>query len=112
MLEGYILFKIGDPGCGTLLKFTCLITTLLFSILMYYYIISDKYTYKNNFLVLCGDCSFGIYIIHSLVIGVLRKIPIYSYIPYILNTIIVYILCLVLIIIGNKILGKKFITKQ
>ena len=107
MLEGYILFKLGDTNCGTQMKFTCLITTLLFSLLTYYYITNDKYTYKNNFFVLCGNCSFGIYILHSVVIGVLKKIPIYSYIPYILNTIIVYILCLVIVIIANKILGNK-----
>ena len=61
----------------------------------------------NKFLITVGNYSFGIYLSHIMVINVLNKIPYYSYVPVIINSVIVFAITLVGVIVGRKILGKK-----
>ena len=108
MLESYWFHTMGDFNCGTQMKLTSLVSTCLFSMLCYYYIINDKFKRKNKLLVLIGDCSFGIYLSFAMVILVLRRLPFYSSLPFIVNTVVILSVCLVCVIIGKKILGEKF----
>lgn len=107
MMEGYVWLRLGVDNCGGQLKFTAFVTSTLFLLMSYWFIVNDKVKIKSKLLVLIGNYSFGIYLSHMMVIKYLRKVPFYSSIPYIANSFIVLSLCLIVLIIGHKICGKK-----
>ena len=90
------------------MKLTSLISTSLFSILCYYYITNDKFKFKSKLLVLIGDYSFGIYLSMVFVMRFLSILKVYSYLPFIVNTLVVLLICIICIFLGKKILGEKF----
>ena len=105
--EGYFWYLLGNINCGTQLKLSSILTSLLFCLISYWYINNEKINYKSNCLVLIGNYSFGIYILHLLIMMILRNIiPFWSFIPFYLNVIIVLIVTLLCTIIGKKILGS------
>lgn len=106
MLEGYAWFVLGESNCGTQVKFTAFITNILFLILAYHFIITDKLKIKNKILVKIGDYSFGIYLSHMLIIQILNKIPLYSVLPYGFDSALVFGITFLCVICGHKILGK------
>ena len=107
MLEGYGWLLLGDTNCGTQLKITSLITNILFLLISYQFIISDKLNLKNKLLIYIGNCSFGIYLSHIMVMNVLKQIDFYLALPYFINSIVVFAVTLICVIIGQKILGKR-----
>lgn len=107
MIEGYGWLILGEVNCGTQLKMTSFLTSSLFILMAYWYISNDKIKMKNKFLILVGDCSFGIYLSHIAIMKVLNLIPFYSHIPYVLNSILVTLLSLICVIIGKKICGVR-----
>lgn len=107
MLEGYGWLLLGDTNCGTQLKITSLVTNALFLLICYKFIISDKLNFKNKLLIFIGNCSFGIYLSHIMVMNLLKQIDFYLVLPYFVNSIIVIMLTLICVIIGQKVLGKK-----
>ena len=107
MLEGYGWLLLGDTNCGTQLKITSLITNILFLLISYQFIISDKLNLKNKLLIYIGNCSFGIYLSHIMVMNVLKQIDFYLALPYFINSIVVFVVTLICVIIGQKILGKR-----
>ena len=104
--EGYFYYKLGYPNCGTQLKLTSVLTSVLFSLIAYNYIINGK-DRKVKMLKLLGDNSFGIYFSHLAVMNVISRIPIYTqYVSYPLNAILVIILTTICVLLGKRILGK------
>ncbi|MDE6292629.1 MAG: hypothetical protein K2L98_02985, partial [Bacilli bacterium] len=107
MVEGYWWLHLGVDNCGGQLKFTAFVTSTLFLLMSYWYIVNDKIKVGNKLLILIGNYSFGIYLSHMMIIKVLRKVSFYSSSPYIVNSLIVLAVCLLFLIIGHKICGKK-----
>lgn len=108
MLEGYLLFTHGDMNCGTQLKLTAMITNIIVILMEYLYINYKKYNGNNKLLVLIGDYSFGIFFIHCLIILLFQKyISFYNQIPFCLNSIIVLMFSFIIVLIMNKIVGKR-----
>ena len=105
-LEGYGWLLLGEANCGTQIKITSFITSTLFILLSYWFVNNDSVNYKNKFLILVGDCSFGIYLSHIMIMKVLAHVPCYSSIPYIINSSIVLMISLVCVMVGKKICGK------
>ena len=68
---------------------------------------NKQLTQTSKMLVQIGDYSFGIYISHIMIMILLGKIPIYTKIPFCLNSIIVLLITTLCVFIGNTICGKK-----
>lgn len=106
MLEGYWYLSMGVTNCGTQLKLSSILTGVLFVMLAFRFINSEKKSHIKILHIL-GDYSFGIYFSHLAIMFVLSKIPYYvQFIIFPLNAVIATIVSLVLVIIGKKVLGK------
>lgn len=108
IVEGYYWFNFGDVNCGTQLKISSLFTSTMFILFAYNYINNANYKGDSKILQLIGNYSFGIYISHCMVIGLLSNfISDYKLIPFIINSSIVLFITLLCVLIGKKILGDK-----
>ena len=108
MTEGYGWLMLGETNCGTQLKLTSFLTSSLFLLIAYTILQNGSFNIKNRFLRILGDYSFGIYLCHIMVMGVLsRLVPFYKTIPYPINSAIVVVLSLCCCYIGAKVCGVK-----
>jgi peptidoglycan/LPS O-acetylase OafA/YrhL len=97
---------MGEANCGTQLKLTSVLTGVIFAMLAFKFIRSNK-NFNAKFLYLLGNYSFGIYFSHLAVMSVLGKLPYYSELAiYPFNAILTVIVSLVCVVLGKKILGK------
>jgi peptidoglycan/LPS O-acetylase OafA/YrhL len=80
-------------------------------LLAYHYINAESAPKRLPILQQCliklGDCSFGVYLMHPLVILILGKIWNLSF-P--LSTVVVLALCFTLVLLGQKLFGRKLGT--
>lgn len=106
MLESYWWLTMGEVNCGTQLKLTACITSVLACIIAYDFITSDI-KFKNNILISIGNYSFGIYLLHILIINVMDKIPIYPLLPYLVNSAIILLVSYICVVVCNKICGNS-----
>ena len=82
--EGLIWNHLGNYDLATTQES---ISNCLYSIacmlLAYHYINDDNLTIQNNFvnnlLILLGDCSFGIFLIHAFIILIVARSPLYQH---------------------------------
>ena len=107
--EGYGWYRLGETTkCGTQMKLSSALTSLVFVVITYYYIKDRRYDGNNKLLIMVGDYSFGIYLVHLLVITILSKVlPFWGAIPFVVNSLIVLTITLLSVIIGEKVFGKK-----
>lgn len=112
MLEGYWLYKYNISKCGTQLKYSSMITSIIVLLISYNYITKNSElnnTFLTRLMVNIGNCSFGIYLIHILVMQVLIKLlPMYQLIPYGINSIMVLFISFVVVFVVKKVLGNKY----
>lgn len=106
MIETYILLLKGISDCGSVVKITTLLTGIISILLAYIYLNDDSTKAKNIFLLRAGDCSFGIYLSHIMVMKVLYHLPFYPSLPYIINSGLLFIATFMCVIAGQKICGK------
>ncbi len=106
MGEGYYYFTLGSTNCGSQLKLTSVLTGVVFALLAYKFIYSQK-TYSCKPLCTLGDYSFGIYFSHLAVMHVLSMIPGYAgFVAYPINAIVALVASFAMCWLGKKILGK------
>ena len=108
MAEGYGWLLLGVVNCGSQTKLTSFLTSSLFLILSYCYLIDDNIHSRRGLLSFIGDYSFGIYLSHIMVQRLLSQfLPYYSCIPFPINTLIVLVISLLFVWVGNKICGER-----
>lgn len=107
MLEGYGWLLLGDSDCGSQLKISSLITTILVLILSYYYLKEEDIKPNSTLLLLLGDYSFGIYLSHIMVRNLLRQIPLFNSIPFPISSIIVLSFSFLVVWVGQRICGNR-----
>ena len=109
MLEGYGLLLLGDKNCGSQLKISSLLTSALFLLIIYAILKDGRFDIKNKTLRLIGDYSFGIFLLHYMVIKVLSIFfhPLYQYIPYPITAFIVVLLSLFCCMLSDRICSNK-----
>ena len=109
MLEGYFWYEcFKEPNCGTQVKLSVLITCSIFCLIAYKYLTTFQMKFNSSLLVLIGDYSFGIYLVHILIMKVLwRFVSVYSSLPFFVNSIVVLFISIVVVSIGRKICGNK-----
>lgn len=108
MLEGYTWFLAGNTNPGTQIKISAFLTESIFLLFAYCYLKSSYNNSKGKLLQLLGDCSFGIYLTHIMIMKILEKIPGYEIIPFGINTIIVLAVSLCFVLLGRRLCGTKF----
>ena len=109
MIESYVWLKVGASNIGTQGKMTSLITSIIVMLIVHVLLTERRIKTKNRFLLLTGDYSFGIYLIHPLVISLAFKYALtyYEQIPYLVNTAIILLMCFLICHLGNKLLPSK-----
>lgn len=106
--EGYSWYKMGETNCGTQMKLSAVITNSTFVVMTYCYIKDKRYSGDNKLLVMIGDYSFGIYLVHLMILTVLGKVvPFWGSVPFVVNSIIVLTISMLLVVGGRKVLGEK-----
>ena len=98
----------------TQLKLSSILVAISAEFLGYIFITSDKITINDTkltrFLIMIGDSAFGIYFSHYAIIRLLNMIPGYSSLMFFpLNSIITFIISLILILICRKFLSPKIL---
>lgn len=118
MIEGFVWFHLGDFDLATTqLRLSSLLSSVFACLLAYEYIANENVARKKasktiqgikQGLICLGNHSFGIYLSHVAVMGVLAYIPGYSSLFFVAKFVIVLFTTLMCTIIGEKILGAKF----
>lgn len=103
--EGYLWFKNGAPDPGTPFKLSSLFTTICI-IIAIIPILCGKLQWPR-WLILIGDCSFGMYLSHVLLIWIFSKITILGTLPFPINAILVLLSSLAFVISFRLILGER-----
>lgn len=107
MVEGYGLLLLGELNCGTQIKLSSFLTSSIFILMSYCYINNKSINENNSILIMIGDCSFGIYISHIMVLMILGKIPFWSNIFFPLTSLIVLLVTTISVVVVQRICGKK-----
>ena len=109
ILEGFIFYTVFNDtvDCGTVHKFSAIITNLIVLLVAYKFINDDSVQITNKVLVELGDYSFGIYLSHMLILRLINLlIPAYNSIPFVLNSAIILLLSFILSYVGYMIFGS------
>lgn len=109
MVEGYVWFRVGASNIGTQSKITSLITSCIVLLIVHVLLTQRRIKTQNRLLLLIGDYSFGIYLIHPLLIMLAFKYALtyYNQIPYLVNTAIILLVCFLICHLGNILLPSK-----
>ncbi|MGM9737056.1 MAG: acyltransferase [Candidatus Cryptobacteroides sp.] len=107
MVEGYIWMTAGIENCGTQMKLSVVLTSMLFLLGGYRFIINDNIRINSKLLTLIGDYSFGIYLSHIMIMEILSRIPFYSELPFVVNSIFVLGISLLVVYALSKTLGDR-----
>jgi peptidoglycan/LPS O-acetylase OafA/YrhL len=103
--EGYAMHLQGIINCGTQAKLTTWLSNIFFMLTAYIFISKWNINIQNRIMDLLGKYSFGIYLLHILVIQILLSQP-YIHFPYGILSIVVLLISLTLVILLSKICGK------
>lgn len=110
--EGYIFYLLGNVNCGTQLKLSSFLTSIIFALISCLYARDAMFIPKNKvncLMISLGNCSFGIYLSHIFIMGLLSHFfSIYNVFPFGVNSCIVIIVSWICVLMGRKILGKKY----
>jgi peptidoglycan/LPS O-acetylase OafA/YrhL len=108
MAEGYWRLKLVQVNCATMIKFSSLLTSTLFVLMVYTMLQNDRYAIRNRFLEVLGDYSFGIYLSHIMVMNLMWAfIPGFISVPYPISSFMIVLVSFACCYLGSKILGKS-----
>lgn len=105
ILEGYCLNKLGMGDVGSQLIISNLLTSSMILVLVFLYLKDDTVTYKSKILIILGECLFGIYLCHIMVMKVLNHIPGYVLLDYGANSFL--LLSFACVALTRRIVGEK-----
>lgn len=109
MVEGYAWKLLGATNIGTQTRLSSLITSCIFSLIAYQFLVEKRIKCNSPLWVRIGDYSFGIYLMHCLFIQLAQKyhIAAYNHLPFIVNTAVLILICSAICYLGNKLLPSK-----
>ena len=109
IVEGYLWMLQGILNVGTQSKLTSLITSSLFLMLVHVLIKEKRINTQIKAFTLIGNYSFGIYLIHPMIINLLSEYNLiaYKHLPYIAKAAAILIICLLICHICNLLLPPK-----
>ena len=114
MAEGYLWYKTDPAGCGSQLKLTAILSSSVFLLIIYCVLQRrapqgkpHNHQPKSRLLCFIGDYSFGIYLVHMLILKWLQTLDFYNIIPYPINSIAVLALSVLFCCTCAAVFGKK-----
>ena len=110
-IEGILWYQNNNFDMATTqLKFSSIITTLTVCAMGYIFVARmesfNRESKAVKSLTFIGDCSFGIYMSHMIVIKVIDKFPLELFKIFPINSLFVLTFSLIGVIVGKKVLGK------
>ena len=106
MGEGYLWFTVDPAGCGSQLKLTSILSSLIFMLIIYS-VLSSNHGTKCRLLSTIGDYSFGIYLVHMMILKALEPMTLYSAIPYPVTSLIILIISFIFCNVFTAVPGKR-----
>ena len=106
MGEGYLWFTVDPAGCGSQLKLTSILSSSIFMLIIYS-VLSSNHGTKCRLLSTIGDYSFGIYLVHMMILKALEPMALYSAIPYPVTSLIILIISFIFCYICTAVTGKR-----
>ena len=106
MAEGYLWFTVDPAGCGSQLKLTSILSSSIFMLIIYS-VLSSNHGTKCRLLSTIGDYSFGIYLVHMMILKELEPMALYSAIPYPVTSLIILIISFIFCYICTAVTGKR-----
>ena len=106
MGEGYLWFTVDPAGCGSQLKLTSILSSSIF-MLFIYSVLSSNHGTKCRLLSTIGDYSFGIYLVHMMILKALEPMALYSAIPYPVTSLIILIISFIFCNVFTAVTGKR-----
>ena len=106
MGEGYLWFTVDPAGCGSQLKLTSILSSSIFMLIIYS-VLSSNHETKCRQLSTIGDYSFGIYLVHMMILKELEPMALYSAIPYPVTSLIILIISFIFCYICTAVTGKR-----
>ena len=106
MGEGYLWSTVDPAGCGSQLKLTSILSSSIFMLIIYS-VLSSNNGMKCRLLSTIGDYSFGIYLIHMMILKALEPMALYSAIPYPVTSLIILIISFIFCYICTAVTGKR-----
>ena len=103
MSEGYFWFQIDPVQCGSQLKLSSLLSSSIFMLILHSLMQKKEWQPHCRLMVLIGDNSFGIYLSHLMVMGLLAYLPAYCFIPFPLNSLLILTISLLLCMAGTQV---------
>lgn len=103
MGEGYLWFQIDPVQCGSQLKLSSLLSSSIFMLILHSLMQKKEWQPCSRLMVLIGDNSFGIYLSHLMIMGLLAYLPAYSLIPFPLNSLLILTISLLLCMAATQI---------
>ena len=106
MGEGYLWFTVDPAGCGSQLKLTSILSSSIFMLIIYS-VLSSNHGTKCRLLSTIGDYSFGIYLVHMMILKALEPMTLYSAIPYPETSLIILIISFIFCNVFTAVTGKR-----
>ena len=106
MGEGYLWFTVDPAGCGSQLKLTSILSSSIFMLIIYS-VLSSNHGTKCRLLSTIGDYSFGIYLVHMMILKELEPMALYSAIPYPVTSLIILIISFIFCNVFTAVTGKR-----
>ena len=106
MGEGYLWFTVDPAGCGSQLKLTSILSSSIFMLIIYR-VLSSNHGTKCRLLSTIGDYSFGIYLVHMMILKALEPMTLYSAIPYPVTSLIILIISFIFCNAFTAVTGKR-----
>lgn len=103
MSEGYLWFQIDPVQCGSQLKLSSLLSSSIFMLILHSLMQKKEWQPRSQLMVLIGDNSFGIYLSHLMIMGLLAYLPDYDLIPFPLNSLLILTISLLLCMAGTHV---------
>ena len=107
MAEGYLWFTVDPAGCGSQLKLSSILSSTIFMLIIYCVLSRSSHEPKRRLLCTIGDYSFGIYLVHMMILKAMEPLDFYSVIPYPITSLIVLSVSFIFCYISSAVLGKK-----
>lgn len=116
-IEGFGWYFVGNYDMATTqIKISTMLSSICFCCMCYKFIISNiqSNTRGKNlkavyFLSTIGDCSFGIYLLHPLIIYIFKFSVIYNSVIFPVNFIIIFLCSLLIVFYIGKIPNKRIV---
>lgn len=116
-IEGFGWYFVGNYDMATTqIKISTMLSSMCFCCMCYKFITSNiqsntrgKNLRMVDFLSIIGDCSFGIYLLHPLIIYLFKFSVIYTSIIFPVNFIIIFLCSLLIVFYIGKIPNKRIV---